>query len=296
MAPPFEKPIKTPTQACRVPIFAPTRKPTEVVRLRVKTQWGQAVITGRLGQPHRDVIDALLGLIGTGGEWREAEHGGVEMRFDSAALRKKLGWARWDYRHILNVLEDLRLARVVMPDQHEVTGIITRVAESARLSPPARRRHAGKTAKWAARKPDDPSTKDAEPVPRGGMMWIATISGAWIRLMREMTTEYPRQVFRMRYGVSQAATRLMLSHQAGARYHIETVLEAVNAPTGHWARAKKEIERDAQAMADCGVMLTSAGMLVRGTVAAGQATAHRSGAGNEDAQATAHRSGATAHR
>ncbi|MHB8258429.1 MAG: hypothetical protein ACYDHY_14925 [Acidiferrobacterales bacterium] len=259
MARSSEKPIKTATQACRVPIFAPTRKPTEAVRLRVATQWGQAVITGRLGQQHRDVLDALLG---TEGLWRNAEHGGIEMHFDSADLRKKLGWARWDYRHILNVLEDLRLARVVMPDQHEVTGIITRVAESDQ-QPPARRRHAGKTAAWADRKPDDPRGHDDEAVPRGGMMWTATISGAWMRLRREMTTQYPERVFRMKYGVSQAATRFMLSHQAGARYHIETVLEAVNAPTGHWARAKKEIEFDAQTMADCGVTLTSAGMLVR---------------------------------
>lgn len=68
---PEGKYIRTSTLACRVPIFAATRRPRRTT-YSVATAWGSARITGRLGQAHRDVLDALAaccnGYRETGGD------------------------------------------------------------------------------------------------------------------------------------------------------------------------------------------------------------------------------------
>lgn len=64
---------------------------------------------------------------------------------------------------------------------------------------------------------------------------------------------YPIAVTRMRYGVSQAVSRLMLSRSPGACYAVATALTAAGIPTKRHQRALDEMREDAGLMAAAGV-------------------------------------------
>ena len=236
------KPLKTARVACRVPIFAPTRRPTAVIQQRVETSWGWAVVTGRLGQHHRDVLDTLIAYADG---WRpEGTRGDMVARIDSATMRKALGWNRWTYERIREALRDLRAAEVAA-SFGEWTGILTHIVESA-VAPPNRRRGGGVHKGGQAPVPGGPA--------RDGMMWEITVSGAWIALAKDVA-RYPTGVIKMRYGISQAVARLMLSHSPGTRYTVQTALEAVGVPGKRHIRALEEMMADKEIMASVGIAL-----------------------------------------
>ena len=244
------KTLKTARVACRIPIFAPTRRPTAVMQQRVETSWGWAMITGRLGQHHRDVLDTL---IAHASGWRpEGTRGDMVARIDSAALRRALGWNRWTYERIRETLRDLRAAEVAA-SCGEWTGILTHIVESA-VAPPSRRNGGGVGKGGLAPVPGGPA--------RDGMVWEITVSGAWITLAKDVA-RYPMAVTKMRYGTSQAVSRLMLSHTPGTRYAVQTALEAVGVPKKRHIRARAEMEVDRAGMAAVGIVLDP----ILGTVA-----------------------------
>ena len=243
--------VTTNASACRIPIFSWTRESRGVIQQTVGTSWGTAVITGRLDQRHRDVID----LVAVAAEsWRpEGTQGDMIARVDSSLLRKLLGWDKWTYRQILDVLRDLRAAEIA--GHGEWTGILTHIAESAAAPKPRlpsrqiRGRKGKKLLRGPTHTPDPERAKD----PRGGMVWEITISGAWIRLIQQLPVRYPLRVVRMKYGISQAVTRFILSHAPGARYGIDTLFHAVGVPTKRYKRAVEEMSVDAEIMAECGI-------------------------------------------
>ena len=244
------KQLQTPRVACRVPLFAPTRRGCVVIQQRVETSWGWAVITGRLDQRHRDVLDILTA---TAEAWRPAgAHGDMIARVDSARLRAALGWEKWTYRQILGALRDLRAAEVAS-SVGEWTGILTHIVESGMATAPRR---------GMVRKKGQAPRRVNVPVPggpaRGGMVWEVTVSGAWIALARGAVMHYPITVTRMRYGVSQAVSRLMFSHSPGAHYAVATALAAVGIPAKRHQRALEEMRQDAALMAAAGVALDPA--------------------------------------
>lgn len=239
--------LQTPRSACRIPLFAATRRGIAVIQQRVETSWGWAVITGRLDQRHRDVLDMTMA---TADAWRPTgTHGDMIARVDSSRLRGALGWDRWTYRQILDALRDLRAAEIAS-SMGEWTGILTHIMESGTVPAPRRGRVRKK-----GQAPRIARTPVAGGPARGGMVWEVTISGAWITLARDVTMRYPSAVTQMRYGVSQAVSRLMLSHSPGARYSVVTALAAVGIPAKRQPRAIREMGWDANLMADAGVAL-----------------------------------------
>ena len=238
--------LQTPRTACRIPLFAATRRGRAVIQQRVETSWGWAVVTGRLHQCHRDVLDFMMA---TADAWRPVgAHGDMIARIDSSRLRGELGWDRWTYRQILDALRDLRAAEIAS-SMGEWTGVLTHIIESGTAPAPRRGmvRKKGQVLRVKCPVPGGPA--------RGGMVWEVTVSGAWIALAREAVVRYPITVTRMRYGVSQAVSRLMLSHSPGAHYAVETALTAVGIQTKRHQRAMEEMRQDAVLMAAAGVAL-----------------------------------------
>ena len=246
-----EMKLTTPGSVCRVAIFQPTRRPVRR-EIAVDGPWGAARITGKLGQQHRDVIDILIACASA---WRETSEHDVVLLVDSADIRRKLGWNRWTYRQIIDVLNDLLAARTeirISGWPADAAGIIMRITECENVPPPARRPGARRVKEW---EPPAKSGEATDTAVRGGMMWEVTISRGWIALLRRLSVGYPADVVRMQFGVAQAVTRLMLSHQRGARYKLSTALEAVGVPQKRWGRARREIEADRTAMQAAGVVL-----------------------------------------
>lgn len=242
--------LKTPAAACRLAIFQPTRKPTLVTEMVIKGQWGKATLTGAVGQRHRDVLDTVIALAEG---WRPTSEGDIVILIDSAQLRAKLGWDKWSYPQIHDALQDLiatRLSTALAGWPPDCAGIVMRVSESLTMPPPARSQSRYKR-EGAWEPPSDPTK------PRGGMSWEVTISRGWLGLMRHLSTRYHDCVLQMRYGVSQAVTRFMLSHKAGARYEIDTALDAVGVKADAWhrTRARRQMSGDRELMAKAGVFL-----------------------------------------
>ena len=243
-----EMKLTTPAGVCRVAIFQPTRRPMRR-EIAVEGPWGAARIDGKLGQQHRDVLDILIACSNA---WRETSEHDVVLLVDSADIRRKLGWNRWTYKQIIDVLNDLLSARteIRIPGwPADAAGIVMRIAECEGIPPPTRRPGARRVKIW------EPPDKDTATAVRGGMLWEVTISRGWIALLRRLSVGYPVEVVRMQFGVSQAVTRLMLSHQHGARYKLSTALEAVGVPPKRRRRARREIEADSAAMSAAGVVL-----------------------------------------
>lgn len=252
--------------ACRVPIFAPTRRPTKVTNRRIETSWGWAVITGRLAQNHRDIVDAVRLVALTW--YKEGSHGDICALCDSTRLRAELGWERWTYQQILKGLNDLLDAKIraSFPQWTDTTHILIRVREFA--APPLARRKKGAIKNIRRKRRQDAETEAL--AIRGGALWEITFSGAWVALFKDLPMTYPARVFSMQSGVAQAISRFMLSHGPGARYGVATAFAAVGMPEERHIRrrALEGLSRDMEAMAEVGVnynpttgMLTTGGRL-----------------------------------
>ncbi len=238
--------LKTARIACRVPLFSPNRETSTITTQRVTTPWGRAVITGKLDQRHRDVLDTLLQVAHL---WLpDGSKGDYVARVDSARLRAALGWNKLNYEQIVNALRDLRAAEIEANFDGEKNmrawaGIIGRIEESEE-TPPGRRVGTSIIKKSerniAAR---DDGTKRTSQIVRGGRVWEVVVSGIWLDILRSAQTAYPAQVLRMRYGVSQAITRFMLSHSGPTEYGLEKALSYVGVPVKRHERALEEMAR-----------------------------------------------------
>ena len=235
----------SPTHISRVPIFAPTRRPDRVRQFRVVTSWGEATVTGRLGQPHRDILDAARfvaeRIVRTG-------EGRMHLLVDSARVRAKLGWGSVSYAQILRRLRDLREAEIdlCVPARglRIIGGILDEIVEAA-VPPPPR---SGSRARQAA-----VCAPVAEGPPRGGMVWRITLSRAWTTLVEaDLETRYPlTQVLRMSYGISQALARYCLTHR---RVHepLPALLGRLGA-TRALRKLRRELQADSEILTELGI-------------------------------------------
>lgn len=185
---------KTPTNACRIPIFAPTRRPLVKTSWRVETPWGWAIITGRLGQQHRDLLDAAR-MVAEEEQW--TTDGRYHLKIDPAKLRSAMGGSAVNQQRITEWLRDLRAAEVVVYiaklDKTMTGGIVADVTNSLDITPLHSRAGAFASDRRYLR---------------------IDFGLGWSKLIKEdRTTQYPlRQVVALKHGFSQAVARFCLSH------------------------------------------------------------------------------------
>lgn len=247
MSPPKKSTVVTAADACRVPVFAPTRRAGGPIEREVGSDsWGSATITGNLDQRHHDVLDAVLHVARAS---CVHDTGDITVRVDSAELRRSLGWERWRYEHILGCLLDLVSARVSLRSANltEWSGLVMRVSESGEAAP---ERRGSRRALAQAAEPDP--RRDGSSC-RGGLVWEIMISRAWIELLRHLKCYYPPEVWQLRHGVSQALVRMMLSHRSPVM-RIDTVLRAIG--------VGRNLHRAARALVDDGDALSRIGIVI----------------------------------
>lgn len=190
----FKDMAATPASVCRIPIFSPTRRPQAVSAWEVETSWGSAVITGRLGQQHRDLIDAAR-MVAEKEEW--TADGRLHLLVDPAKLRSALGGDGVNYQRIDDWLKDLMLAIVkihITTKDIKVTGGLVAEYVDADASPPCTRGGAfNKNRRYLK----------------------ISFGTGWSKLVEEDDlTKYPlRQVVGLKHGFSQAVARYCFSHQ-----------------------------------------------------------------------------------
>lgn len=245
--------VTTARDMCRVPIFAATRRPMKVTQRRVETPWGWAIITGRLAQNHRDILDATRLVALTW--YKEGSHGDICALLDSSRLRAELGWERWTYRQILKGLNDLLDTKIQASFPHwtDTTHALMRVREFT--APPLARRKKGAIKNIKSKRRTVAANADEGLAIHGGTLWEVTFSVAWVALFQDLPMTYPSRVFAMQSGAAQAICRFMLSHAPGARYGVEAAFAAVGIPGERHARrrALEGLSRDMEAMSEVGV-------------------------------------------
>lgn len=185
---------KTPVNACRIPIFSPTRRPVAVTQWRVNTDWGWAVITGRLGQQHRDVLDAAR-MVAEREEW--TANGCLHLMVDPARLRSALGGDAVNNRLILQWLRELRAAE-----------IITHITATDKTT------YGGVVGEFDDARCDIALSSRPGAFKSERRMLHIPFGKGWSKLIEDdYVMKYPlRQVVELRHGFSQAVARFCLSH------------------------------------------------------------------------------------
>lgn len=181
----------TPATTCRIPIFSPTRRPKEVKNLRIDTAWGWALVNGRLGQQHLDLLDAARSVAS-----REEQtlDGRFHLLVDRAKLRSALGGDSTNYARISECLDDLMRALVVVHnrslDETIRGGLISEVADS----------------------PSIPATRFGA-FSSGRRNLRISFGKGWSKLLDGQQIHYPlREVICLQRGFSQAVARFCWSH------------------------------------------------------------------------------------
>ncbi|MDD5300025.1 MAG: hypothetical protein PHD65_05975 [Gallionella sp.] len=231
--------VKTPTSACRIPIFAPTRRPLAKTAWWVDTSWGHAVITGRLGQQHRDLLDAAR-MVAEREDW--TTDGRLHLLVDPAKLRAAMGGDAVNWPLLKTWLTDLAQAivdyHVNKPDINGYGdgfgGLLSdvRVANTTQL----------------------PITRPGAWM--GGRQFMRISFGVgWSRLIADdNATRYPvRQVVALKHGFSQAVARYCLSH-ATVRDTVAGLMLKLDAQ-GELRKRRRELAADTAELAALGIII-----------------------------------------
>ena len=213
---------QSPVHASRLPIFPPTRRPTSCSSWEFDTYWGKGMVEGRLGQMHRDLLDAARMVAE-----RQVVDAGEKLHLllDAAKLRAALGWDSVNYAQLEARLEDMRVAKVSTIIKASGIKLVEGMVSSYCMAQEQRGgRGGGKVAHLV--------------IPRGGErprallpgMWRISFSQSWSKLiLQDHQYSYPlRQVLKMRHGVSQALARFCLSHR-WVNEKLEDVLQKLEA-------------------------------------------------------------------
>lgn len=229
-------PTSTVTQA-RVRLYQPSQRP----RLRsgdwVETSFGRCRVIGRLGQRHADLVEAILYCAE---KRRDVADGGVELLVDPARLRKTLSDSRYSFAQIEKLLAELRAATITIEtpqfDFPIIGGLIDHVIPSPMTRP-------------------DPLT--------GGErnLWRVRLGTALVMLLeRDLSLYYdPSPIARLRYGISQAVARYILTHKTEppGGWHLDTAIVAVagECSSQDIRNSRRRLKEDADQLKALGLVL-----------------------------------------
>jgi len=199
-------PTSTTAQA-RVVLYQPNQRPRMREGDWEETSFGRCRVTGRLGQRHCDLVEAILFCAE---KRRNVADGGVELLVDPARVRKTLSDSRYSFTQIEKLLAELRAATIVIEtpqfDFPIIGGLIDHVIPSPMTRP-------------------DPLT--------GGErnMWRVRLGVALVMLLEHDLSLYydPAPIARLQHGISQAVARHILTHKIEpiGGWYLDTAIAAV---------------------------------------------------------------------
>lgn len=242
-------PTSTALQA-RVALFQPSQRPTLQKNKHLTTSYGECSVTGRLGQRHADLLEALLFCAE---RKREINDGGIELLVDPAQVRKTLSDSRYSYEQIEKLLVELRTATITIRATNLDFPVIGGLIDHAIPSPMTRH---------------DPLT--------GGerSLWRVRLGVALVMLLENDLALYykPAPLARLKHGVSQAVARHVLTHKntPSGGWHLNTLIAAVygdNPTPKQISNARTRIKQDYKKLAEMGVFIDEENKVKRLTTA-----------------------------
>ena len=220
----------------RVRLFQPTQRPTPRNGEWITTAWGRCSVTGRLGQRHADLLEAIQFCA----ERREDEPSGmIRLLVDPARVRKVMSDARYSQKQIWVLLREMRAVTIEIDTQERriMGGVINEAEYTKKIT----RR--------------DPFTGE----PR--RLWVVWLGKAWAEIMRlDKVLNYdPTPIARLEHGVSQAVARLLITHsvdrQPNGGWKIDTVIEATAGALNDqdMRNARRRLRSDAAGLREIGI-------------------------------------------
>lgn len=197
-------PTTTAIQA-RVMLYQASQRPQHRDGDWIETSFGRCRVSGRLGQRHADVIEAILYCAE---RIRTVSDGGVELLVDPARVRKTLSDSQYSHQRMWSLLREAMSAviEIETPKLRALGHLIDQVIESPMTRP-------------------DPLT--------GGerKLWRVRLGASLVMLLEHDLSLYydPAPIARLQHGISQAVARHVLSHkrEPAGGWHIDTVIVAV---------------------------------------------------------------------
>ena len=253
----------TTVHQARLQLFQPTRHPVFCTRA-METPWGTAHVTGRLGQMHAFLLEALLFHAQ---KKRVLEEGSVQILVDPYDLRTTLSRADGGYsgKGMKTLAQDLRASAITLDipklgaDGFVLDGLLNEITPSPATVL-------------------NPVTGEMRP------LWRVTLTKTLAALLdRDLPLHYdPRPLAALRTGTAAAVARWVLTHrdcpQGG--WHIGTALAAIGAevegPKGRQRR--HEIRRDTDPLAQIGIILNGDRLQKVGVVPTPASVAYTPGA------------------
>ena len=272
-------PASTRTQS-RVTLFQASQRPVRRGGEWQKTAFGRVRVSGRLGQRHADLVEALCA---TALDGRQVSDGGVELLVDPHKVRMVLAGGRGQYsaEQLQALLSDLRAARI------EIETPAMRQGERA---------VGGLIDHWIPT-----AGKVPDPLHGQRQLWRVRLGLLLVNLLRAdphvwRTPARIAQIAALGSGVSQAVARHVLTHSKHPQggWHLDTLLDAVGAAQVGRARrvARQAVRRDAAGLAGLGVILDEADRVFCNSASAG--VAHPPGGGVKSVESVAQPPGGVA--
>lgn len=230
-------PTTTAHQA-RLQIFQPSRRPQQVVKKEISTPWGSAIVEGKLGQQHADVLEAIAS---SAEKTRTLDGGLLQVLVDPYVIRKKAGGGQIiasDY--LRKMLKEIRQASVFIDIPMLKIKILGGVIDEAVESPATKVN------------PLDGSDRH---------MMRVTFSKSWTMLFgQDLAVYYDVQpIAALKHGVSQAVARHVLTHrkEPNGGWVIDGLLAAVGIPEDGIAyrNKRRELRQDAPGLRITGILV-----------------------------------------
>lgn len=227
----------------RLCIFDPTRRPRHTNRAKVETSHGVILRTGKLGQAHADVLDAICYCAEKRGETQD---GRIKLLVDPAKVRKAA-----------NITGGRQLEALVV----ELQAAVIEIKEPVDIACIG---HIVDHIDTATRSDGTPVTK---PNPLGGerKMWRVELGKAFCKLLESDVKRWydPTPLAQLNTGIAQAVARHVLSHstQPPGGWHLDTLISAVGAGSDGVSirNRRRELTSEAEALAKIGILLAENG-------------------------------------
>lgn len=193
----------------RLQVFQPTRRPT-ITERRIETPWGHAFVTGRLGQAHADLVEAMCR---NAEDWRKDDEGRLHVLVDPHVLRKSMagnvGGSRYPLNRISALVKDLMSAVIEMHVPKRGIRVMGQILNKVEESPMTRVSHNGTERQ----------------------MWRCILSDTFLELLSDdLPLHYdPAPLALLKTGIAQAVARHMLTHehQPNGGWKMDSLLEFV---------------------------------------------------------------------
>ena len=238
----------------RVVLFQPTKRPTRRCGDWQVTSWGRVRVTGRLGQRHADLLEAVCA---TSISWRRIDDGGIELLVDPYRLRRCMAagrgkWGEDSQGQVQLLLTELceALIEIVTPDlEHKAPGfrVVGHLIDH-----------------WI------PSLDDQVVNPLGGtrLLWRARLGVALVELLRVDGKLWhdPAKIAALRFGVSKALARHVLTHRRmpPGGWWLDVLLTAIGVAASSQVRkqARRALRDDSNGLAALGITVRDGRVLI----------------------------------